>query len=207
MGNVVTQIQKKFLSNLKKLFSTGRSHSVTMIGLDASGKTTLLYRMKTGDIQHTVPTIGFNCETLTIGDLKFQVWDIGGQEIFIKFWLNYIKTSSAIVYLVDIADTDRYEQASDALWSVVKELNEHKPLLILANKCDLCKNEIEKENAVNQLVEVFHLDKYNAPKNIVACSVKDSCSQDVDEAKSNSKNILGAFSWLSEELKKMPCDS
>lgn len=207
MGNVITVIQQKFFSKLKKLFSTGRRHSVTMIGLDASGKTTLLYFMKTGDHQHTVPTIGFNCETLEIEDLKFQVWDIGGQDVFIKFWHNYIKTSSAIVYLVDIADSQRFSQASNALWTVLKEVPTHKPLLILANKNDLIPNQLECENAIKLLQEEMNLDKYNGPKNIVSCSVKESCSGSVKDSKHNAEIILGAFKWLSDELKKLPAEN
>ncbi|EEQ83128.1 hypothetical protein NCER_100058 [Vairimorpha ceranae BRL01] len=205
MGNVVAIIQQKFVNKLKKLFSTGRRHSITMIGLDAAGKTTLLYFMKTGSVQHTVPTIGFNCEQLEIGDLKFQVWDIGGQEVFIKFWHNYIKTSSAIVYLVDIADKQRFAQASNALWTVLKEVPTHKPLLILANKDDLMPNEVEKEKSLNQLTEEMGLDKYNGPKNIVPCSVIEaSSSVSPESSKHNSKIIIDAFKWLSGELKKMP---
>ncbi|WUR04218.1 ADP-ribosylation factor [Vairimorpha necatrix] len=207
MGNVLTIIQQKFFSKLKKMFSTGKRHSITMIGLDGAGKTTLLYFMKTGDIQHTVPTIGFNCETLEIEDLTFQVWDIGGQEVFIKFWHNYIKTSSAIVYLVDIADQQRFNKSSDALWTILKEVPTHKPLLILANKVDCIKDEVERENKINSLVEEMVLEKYTGPKKIVPCSVKDACSGSVEAAKENSKVILGAFKWLSEELKKLPTEN
>lgn len=35
-----------------------------MLGLDAAGKTTLLYRLKLGEVVSSVPTIGFNVETV-----------------------------------------------------------------------------------------------------------------------------------------------
>jgi hypothetical protein len=31
-----------------------------MLGLDAAGKTTILYKMKLGEVVSSVPTIGFN---------------------------------------------------------------------------------------------------------------------------------------------------
>ena len=31
---------------------------ILMVGLDAAGKTTILYRLKLGDVVHTIPTIG-----------------------------------------------------------------------------------------------------------------------------------------------------
>jgi len=50
-----------------------------MLGLDAAGKTTLLYILKLGEIQTIIPTIGFNVETVEFRNLKFTVWDVGGQ--------------------------------------------------------------------------------------------------------------------------------
>ena len=37
---------------------------VSQVGLDAAGKTTILYKLKLGEIVNTVPTIGFNVETV-----------------------------------------------------------------------------------------------------------------------------------------------
>ena len=34
------------------------------MGLDAAGKTTILYKLKLGEIVTTIPTIGFNVETV-----------------------------------------------------------------------------------------------------------------------------------------------
>ena len=51
---------KESLSNLKNLGNG--SYHCAMIGLDSSGKTTILYRLKFGQYTNTVPTIGFNCE-------------------------------------------------------------------------------------------------------------------------------------------------
>ena len=36
-----------------------------MIGLDSSGKTTVLYRLKYNQYMNTAPTIGFNCEKVS----------------------------------------------------------------------------------------------------------------------------------------------
>ncbi len=52
---------KESLVNITKGFGAGTYHCA-MIGLDASGKTTILYRLKFGQYTNTVPTIGFNCE-------------------------------------------------------------------------------------------------------------------------------------------------
>ena len=49
-----------------------------MLGLDAAGKTTILYKLKLGEVVSSVPTIGFNVETLEYKKTKFTVWDVGG---------------------------------------------------------------------------------------------------------------------------------
>jgi len=50
-----------------------------MLGLDAAGKTTVLYQLKLSQQVQSVPTIGFNVETVEYKNIKFTIWDIGGQ--------------------------------------------------------------------------------------------------------------------------------
>ena len=52
---------------------------ILVLGLDNAGKTTILYRLQVGAVVSTIPTIGFNVETVTFKNVKFQVWDLGGQ--------------------------------------------------------------------------------------------------------------------------------
>ncbi len=49
-----------------------------MVGLDAVGKTTVLYKLKLGEVVATIPTIGFNVETVEYKNISFNVWDVGG---------------------------------------------------------------------------------------------------------------------------------
>ena len=59
---------------------TGKaSKRVLMVGLDNAGKTTILYKLTLDQIVSTIPTIGLNIETITYNDIKFHVWDLGGQ--------------------------------------------------------------------------------------------------------------------------------
>ena len=51
-----------------------------MVGLDAAGKTTILYKLKLGENVCTIPTIGFNVEEIVFQNLNMTVWDIGGQK-------------------------------------------------------------------------------------------------------------------------------
>jgi small GTP-binding protein len=67
--------------SISKLFETyfGKKEMRTlMLGLDAAGKTTILYKLKLGEVVSSVPTIGFNVETVEYKNIKFTVWDVGG---------------------------------------------------------------------------------------------------------------------------------
>ena len=47
-----------------------------LVGLDSAGKTTILYKLKLGEIVNTMPTIGFNVETVVFKNIQFTVWDV-----------------------------------------------------------------------------------------------------------------------------------
>ena len=51
-----------------------------MLGLDSAGKTTILYNIKTNDEINTLPTVGFNVETIKYKNILLNLWDVGGQD-------------------------------------------------------------------------------------------------------------------------------
>ena len=82
-----------------------------MVGLDAAGKTTILYKLKLGEIVTTIPTIGecqplksaldliptalsgFNVETVEYKNISFTVWDVGGQDKIRPLWRHYFQNT------------------------------------------------------------------------------------------------------------------
>mmetsp|Transcript_907 Transcript_907/g.2811 ORF Transcript_907/g.2811 Transcript_907/m.2811 type:complete len:183 (+) Transcript_907:78-626(+) len=111
---------------------------ILMVGLDAAGKTTILYKLKLGEVVTTIPTIGFNVETVEYKNLSFTVWDVGGQDKIRPLWRHYYQGTNGLIYVVDSNDRDRVEDAKEEL---NKMLNEDEMrdavLLVLANKQDL----------------------------------------------------------------------
>ena len=89
-----------------------RKCKVVMLGLDAAGKTTILYSLKLGDVLMTIPTIGFNVEEVNFKTIQFMVWDVGGQEKLRNLWTHYFDKSKALIYVVDSSDSERVELAS-----------------------------------------------------------------------------------------------
>jgi len=59
-----------------------------------SGKTTVLYKLKLNEAVCTIPTIGFNVETVTpVKGLAFTVWDVGGQDKIRTLWKHYYQNT------------------------------------------------------------------------------------------------------------------
>lgn len=73
---------------LSKIFGN-KEMRILMLGLDAAGKTTILYKLKLGQSVTTIPTVGFNVETVTYKNVKFNVWDVGGQDKIRPLWRHY----------------------------------------------------------------------------------------------------------------------
>jgi small GTP-binding protein len=109
-----------------------------MLGLDAAGKTTILYKLKLGEVVSSVPTIGFNVETVEFQKVKFTVWDVGGQDKIRQLWKHYYQNTQALIYVVDSSDKERVEIAREELQKMLAE-DELKDavLLVLANKQDM----------------------------------------------------------------------
>merc|ERR1712003_422242 len=111
---------------------------ILMVGLDAAGKTTILYKLKLGEVVTTIPTIGFNVETVEYKNISFNVWDIGGQDKIRKLWRYYYQNTQGLIFVIDSNDRDRIEDAHQELAQMLNEDEMRDAvLLVLANKQDL----------------------------------------------------------------------
>ncbi|MCL4157233.1 UNVERIFIED_CONTAM: hypothetical protein GTU68_011976 [Idotea baltica] len=120
-------------------------HAV-LVGLDSSGKTTLLFRLKYGQYVNAVPTVGFNMEKVRSGGFGWVVWDVGGAERIRPLWRSYTRATDALIFVVDSCSSDeRLEEARMELHRLTKAQTKQclslkvrrPPLLVLANKQDL----------------------------------------------------------------------
>jgi ADP-ribosylation factor 1/2 len=112
--------------------------AIVMVGLDAAGKTTILYRLRLGEVVSTVPTIGFNVETVQYGSKSFTVWDVGGQEQIRRLWRHYYAGADGIIFVVDSNDRERLSNVKEELFFMLKEEDLREAVvLIFANKQDL----------------------------------------------------------------------
>ena len=111
---------------------------ILMVGLDAAGKTTILYKLKLGEIVTTIPTIGFNVETVEYKNISFTVWDVGGQDKIRPLWRHYYQNTQGLIYVVDSSDAERVSEAQEELHKMLQEDElRDAVVLVFANKQDL----------------------------------------------------------------------
>ncbi|ELU36610.1 CPS1 protein [Rhizoctonia solani AG-1 IA] len=140
---------------LAKMFGN-KEMRLLMLGLDAAGKTTILYKLKLNQSVTTIPTVGFNVETVTYKNVKFNVWDVGGQDKIRPLWRHYYTGTNidyflsllganpwstgtqGLVFVVDSQDRERIDEAKQELHRILadREMKECL-LLVFANKQDL----------------------------------------------------------------------
>ncbi|KAK3592922.1 hypothetical protein CHS0354_011722 [Potamilus streckersoni] len=111
---------------------------ILIFGLDAAGKTTSLYRLKLGEVVTTIPTIGFNVESIDYKNVKITAWDVGGRDKMRPLFRHYFPHTDAFLFLFDSNDKERFAEALEEFTRFVNE-DELRDCVILAiaNKQDL----------------------------------------------------------------------
>lgn len=145
------------------LFSKAELH-ILIVGLDDAGKTTLLeqlkgiYGKKPGiPLDKIPPTVGLNIARVDIRRSRIIFWDLGGQERLRTIWNKYYSESHGLVFVVDSANENRFEEAKATLHTLAEHPElQGIPLLVLANKMDL--EAARSVRAIRTFLEVDRLD-------------------------------------------------
>lgn len=126
------------ISKLFDMFYGHEPKKILLLGLDAAGKTTILYKMNLGDTVHTIPTVGFNVETIKYKNIELNCWDIGGQKKIRALWHHYYEGADAVIFCVDSNDPSRFAEVKEELYSLLgNDRLRDAALLVYANKQDL----------------------------------------------------------------------
>jgi len=62
------------------------------------------YKLKLNEYLTTLPTIGFNVETIKHKNFRLSVWDICGQDKIRALWKHYFETTDALIFVIDSTD-------------------------------------------------------------------------------------------------------
>ncbi|KAK7868352.1 hypothetical protein R5R35_013646 [Gryllus longicercus] len=159
---------------------------VVTLGLDGAGKTSILFKLKQNEFMTMIPTIGFNVETVEYKNLKFTIWDVGGQHKLRPLWKHYYLNTQAVVFVIDSSNRERLPEAHSELAKLMseKELKDAS-LLIFANKQD-----IPSCATIEELTEQFTLYKLCCGRSwhIQACDAQ------------SGTGLHDGLDWLSRQL-------
>ena len=127
-----------FFGNLWKTILGNKDVRILMVGLDGVGKTTIMYKIKMNETVKTIPTVGFNVETMEYKRLKITMWDVGGQDKIRVLWKHYFCNTDCLIYVVDSSDVDRIDESAEELKKILADPElENASLLVYANKQDM----------------------------------------------------------------------
>merc|ERR1719461_1046298 len=111
-----------------------------ILGLDNSGKTTLLFKQKFGQVQDIpiTETVGFNVESVHISGTNIEIFEVGGNSNIRKIWPMHYSNINALFWLIDCSDKSRFEESRLELGNILQNncFSSETPVFILANKMD-----------------------------------------------------------------------
>lgn len=184
-----------FWSFLKSVGLANKTGTVTFLGLDNAGKTTLMHMLKNQHLKQPVPTFHPTNEEFTIENINFKAWDLGGHVQARRLWKTYFPVVTAIVFIVDASDYERMEEANAELKSLLEaEDIKSIPVAILGNKID--KPEAADEDTLRHNLGMTNLTtgkgtvklKNVRPVEIFMCSIV------------NKTGYSDAFRWISQYI-------
>lgn len=173
---------QRLVSGVLGLFK--KPTTLVILGLDGAGKTTMLNYILRGEPGVTMPTVGANFEKFKIRGLEFNVWDLGGQKALRGMWEEYAEKADAVIFVLDSADRERFDEAKEELWRIVSVTKKSKPLLVIANKADL-----DNAATVMEIIEALDLRK-----------LEGMTWQIVWASALTGFGLFEAFAWIYEKL-------
>ncbi|KAL0236696.1 hypothetical protein PCE1_000094 [Barthelona sp. PCE] len=185
-----------FIARLFRRIFPDRSAEILIIGLDSSGKSTLVRYLSneayggqmTEDTTAPMPTIGYSHRSISLGEeyggLNINTWDIGGQTRLRSLWRHYYSSCDAIIYVIDSSDVARFDIAKKELFKMLNDpdLNDC-PLLVLANKVDR-----SDSVSVNEVHDALDLTEVSLSYHIEATSAVEGTG------------VMEAFKWMADQL-------
>lgn len=175
---------QNFSHSLKKIT---RSHPkrLIIVGLDSAGKTTLLYRLKFGEVNILVLRIGFLYESVQNRRFSIISWDVGfsdNRPLYNQFYEN----AEGVIFVVDSNDRSRIDYSRDELQKIMyNEKLSLLPLLVYANKQD-----IKTAMSAGEIA-----DKLGIRSDEKSCRVQGSCNI-------NGYGIFEGLEWIEKAIQE-----
>ncbi|XP_078438409.1 ADP-ribosylation factor family protein [Wolffia australiana] len=174
------------LSIIRKIKKKEKEMRILMVGLDNSGKTTIVLKVNGEDTSVISPTLGFNIKTIKYEKYSLNIWDVGGQKTIRSYWRNYFEQTDGLIWVVDSSDVRRLDDCRAELSNILKEERlSGASLLVFANKQD-----IQGALAPDEIAKALNLDSTDRTRHwkIVGCSAY------------TGEGLHDGFDWLVQDI-------
>ncbi|NVM30584.1 MAG: 50S ribosome-binding GTPase [Candidatus Helarchaeota archaeon] len=146
------------------MVNSEKSIKIIFAGLDEGGKTSILNALKKKNyaLDDIKPTKGINRLSLKVLDVSFNEFDLGGQEMYRKIYLQKKEAfynTDLLFYVIDISAPERYSDALDYYKSIVEILSEREErptVVVLFHKIDKIEKikEEQVQNVQNSILNI-----------------------------------------------------
>ncbi len=161
----------------KNLSKNGEIIKILILGLDNAGKTSILLCLKKDtnllSFYRLKPTKGLKITDIEDSDQNYSIWDFGGQSQYrnshLKNLNKKIYATNKIIFVFDVQDHNRYDEAIDFLEKILKIIEEVDPsikLSIYLHKLDPNIETINKSISEELILNLINKIKEKIPKNI-----------------------------------------
>ncbi|CAL1275666.1 unnamed protein product [Larinioides sclopetarius] len=166
------QLLSRFLEWLRTLFWR-KELEITLIGLQAAGKSTFVNVIAKDPNIDTLPTIGFNMRRVVQGRTVIKIWDLGGEKRFRSMWERYCRGVNVILYMVDAANREKLAESTWELQNLLqKQQLAYIPILVLGNKTDL-HNALTESQLTDQMM-LQHIENREVCCYMISCMKREN---------------------------------
>lgn len=163
---------------------------ILVLGLYDSGKSSLLFQAKFGEVVTSIPTIGFNVETVSHKNIILQAWDVGGRDKIRPLLRHYYQNTEAVIFVVDSSDEERLPEAERELLSLLSESElEGVPVAVALNKWDLSRH-MSREK-IQQALGLAEVRKSRPCESFSTSAVSDSKS-----------DLFDMLEWINDNTRR-----
>ena len=162
--------------------------TILMLGLDAAGKTTLLYQMDLGNRKLCQSGVGFELKLVETENMSIISWDLGGYDKSPYRLIRFVEKTDFLVYVVDANDEGRIREARKSLLQLLNcnpDLS-MRLLLVFGNKQDL-PNALSSQELEDRL-ELVKLKREGWTYHVQSC-----CAL-------TKQGVLDGLLWMHNEL-------
>ncbi|KYM76753.1 ADP-ribosylation factor-like protein 13B [Atta colombica] len=189
---------RSVLRRLRRNRASEKTIVLLIMGLDNSGKSTILNHISGDPDQNVLPTMGFRMVSLKHKSYSVKIYDLGGSSQIRALWPKYYNDIHGLIYVVDASDISRLAENKVVFNELIT--HEHistKPILLLANKQDL-NGAIDELDVVENLDVECAANAMRCPTRVETCS----CFYSKEQSKSSTMGIKDGYKWLLDIIVK-----